>query len=302
MTEDKEVQIVKSQPAGVEEWTTDEVVRQVTKIQEIMEAVMVKDQHYGVIPGTHKPTLLKPGAEKLGLTFRLTPKYLIRAIDYENGHREVTVECELYHINSGAFFGHGTGSCTTMESKYRYRWQVCEKPSDDEAAKKKTEGVGRFRYKGKEGRIWQEKCENPNIADEYNTVRKIAKKRAYVDAMLTATGASDIFTQDVDEINERRESTGSNGDEKPKKDPQDPERRKRITAYLLASCDGDEKKAKEEFEAIIAGLDIPKKTLAKLTSGELMQVWTSLTAQIEEFENAGKDQSNDLFEGEKKGK
>jgi hypothetical protein len=43
------------------------------------------------------------------------------------------------------------------------------------------------------------KVENPDIADTYNTVLKMAKKRAHVDAILTATAASDIFTQDIDE-------------------------------------------------------------------------------------------------------
>ncbi len=43
------------------------------------------------------------------------------------------------------------------------------------------------------------KSQNDNPADEYNTVLKMAKKRAHIDAMLTATAASDIFTQDLDE-------------------------------------------------------------------------------------------------------
>ena len=41
--------------------------------------------------------------------------------------------------------------------------------------------------------------ENPDLADVYNTVLKIAKKRAHVDASLTATAASDIFTQDMED-------------------------------------------------------------------------------------------------------
>jgi hypothetical protein len=45
-----------------------------------------------------------------------------------------------------------------------------------------------------------EKGENEDPADCYNTVLKMAKKRAYVDAMLTATAASDIFTQDIEEM------------------------------------------------------------------------------------------------------
>ena len=40
--------------------------------------------------------------------------------------------------------------------------------------------------------------ENPDIADTLNTVLKMAKKRSFVDATITATGASHLFTQDID--------------------------------------------------------------------------------------------------------
>ena len=39
-----------------------------------------------------------------------------------------------------------------------------------------------------------------NVADVANTVLKMAKKRAMVDGILTVTGASDIFTQDIEEL------------------------------------------------------------------------------------------------------
>ena len=50
---------------------TTEVISRVLRIQEVMKAVMQKDTHYGVIPGTQKPTLYKPGAEKIASVFRL---------------------------------------------------------------------------------------------------------------------------------------------------------------------------------------------------------------------------------------
>ena len=43
------------------------------------------------------------------------------------------------------------------------------------------------------------KGENPDIADCYNTVLKMAYKRALVAATLNATAASDIFIQDLDD-------------------------------------------------------------------------------------------------------
>jgi hypothetical protein len=43
------------------------------------------------------------------------------------------------------------------------------------------------------------KIEHDNPSDYYNTCLKMGKKRALVDAVLTSTAASDIFTQDIEE-------------------------------------------------------------------------------------------------------
>jgi hypothetical protein len=48
----------------------------------------------------------------------------------------------------------------------------------------------------------QGKVEHDNPADYYNTCLKMAKKRAHVDAILTVTAASDIFTQDLEDMGE----------------------------------------------------------------------------------------------------
>ena len=82
--------------------TVQSIVAQVKLIQNVMEAVMqgpTKEHpegvHYGVIPGCKKPTLLKPGAEKLSMTFRLRPiidnDRDIDILEMPNGHREIRV-------------------------------------------------------------------------------------------------------------------------------------------------------------------------------------------------------------------
>ena len=99
----------------------ESVTRQVAIIQNVMKSVMKQDEHYGTIPGTNKPSLLKPGAEKLNLVFRLRPEYQITKTELYNGHREYEVVCTLYHIPTGQSVGQGVGSATTMEGKYRFR-------------------------------------------------------------------------------------------------------------------------------------------------------------------------------------
>jgi hypothetical protein len=199
--------------------SVESVVRQVNLVQEIMKGVMKDGEHYGVIPGTSKPSLYKPGAEKLGFTFRLAPEYEVTTIDWPGGHREYQVKCKLRHIPTGTMVGEGVGTCTTLEGKYRYRggekegtgqpvpkeyWNLKNAGRISEALNLiGGEGFGVGKIDGQ----WQicsmgEKVEHDNPADYYNTCEKMAKKRAHVDAILTATAASDIFTQDVEDMPE----------------------------------------------------------------------------------------------------
>jgi len=191
-----------------------EILAQVRLIQEVMSKVMVENEHFGVIPGCGtKKTLLQPGAQKLTMTFRLAPKYEIQETDIANGHKGYRVVCTLKSITSGTFVGQGVGCCSTMESKYRWRQgaRKCPKCGKESIIKGKAEfGGGWLCWAKKDGcgAKWGdgaaeiesqsvEKVENPDPADCYNTVLKIAKKRAFVDATITATAASDIFTQDI---------------------------------------------------------------------------------------------------------
>ena len=96
--------------------TVHDVKAQVNLIQHVMKEVMQENQHYGVIPGTGtKPSLLKAGAEKLCLTFRLDPQY--ESTEHRDGaHLTVKSKCTLWHIPTGQRFGSGEGSCSTKES------------------------------------------------------------------------------------------------------------------------------------------------------------------------------------------
>ena len=62
----------------------DAIIRYNTVIQ-FTKKVMKSGKDYGVIPGTDKPTLLKPGAEKLCSLFGLTPFVPVRAGDFDKG-------------------------------------------------------------------------------------------------------------------------------------------------------------------------------------------------------------------------
>ena len=199
--------------------TPDSIVARKQTLALVMKKVMQKGTHYGTIPGCgDKPTLLKPGAEAISSTFQLCPRYQINRTDMPAGHREYEITCELYAPN-GNFVGSGVGSCSTMEGKYRFRRAGHKCPEcgkEDTIIKGKQEyGGGWVCFKRKDGcgakfedgdsRIENQdigRVEHDNPADYYNTVLKMGKKRAFVDAVLTVTGASDIFTQDIEDMPE----------------------------------------------------------------------------------------------------
>lgn len=188
---------------------------QVNLIQNVKKEVMEEGVHYGKVPGCgDKPTLLKPGAEKLSLVFRLRPimsdEKDIFIVEMGGAHREVRALCHILDAR-GTEVATGVGSCSTMESKYRYRnsadFEIIGNDIPKDAKERKDEyrkqGFGMKKVDG----VWcwvryksDSKVENPDIADTYNTVLKIAKKRAYVDGILSATGGSDFFTQDVEDL------------------------------------------------------------------------------------------------------
>lgn len=195
----------------VESRTVDEKVNSlltnVEVVKRVMKNVMKAGEHYHKISGSEKYALSKSGAEKLTFIFRIATKFEIIKEDLPNGHREYTVTTSLYSIETGKFLGCGVGSCTTMEKKYRYRSkktltnEPVPKEYWDTRDKKLLKGFDKA--KNDQGKwvlaISEISTENPDIADVYNTCLKMAKKRSLVDGTLTATAASDIFTQDIDE-------------------------------------------------------------------------------------------------------
>ena len=153
---------------NLEPATVAQVMQRIVNFQNVIQKTLKEGHDYGVIPGTgNKPTLLKPGAEKILMLMGVTSEYEIieRVQDYDRGFFAFTVKCVL--SRGGQVITEGVGHTNTRERRYT--------------------GV-------KEGREPQ---------DPYtlaNTVLKMAKKRAQVDATLTIAALSEIFTQDIEDM------------------------------------------------------------------------------------------------------
>jgi len=193
--------------------SVEDVKSQVNTIQKIMNSVMIEGHHYGEIPGmkakgneAKKYVLLKPGAEKIMLAFRIANEMIIEDLSTED-ERRYRVRSRAISIITGKFLGEGLGEGSTSEEKYKWRKAVC-KEEFDSTPENRRRSVWKAGYQAPAFQIAQVRT---NPADIANTVLKMAKKRALVDMVLTVMAASDIFVQDLEDVSLEIPETENNG-------------------------------------------------------------------------------------------
>lgn len=86
---------------------------------------MVEGTDFGTIPSTNKPTLLKPGAEKLLRLFKLRPKFILidSIVDYDRPLFHYHYQCQLERL--WQFVGEGDGVASSREKKYQRKSLIC---------------------------------------------------------------------------------------------------------------------------------------------------------------------------------
>lgn len=182
--EKNELQITDGQIAALDD--------RIKKMKSFVQNQLKKgiDNDYAVIPGTPKPSLLKPGAEKILLLFKLGFRFEIMSeiVDFVEGTVSFMVRCIVFRKDDGGVVGESIGYCTNKEKKY-IRLQA---------------------------------------ADSVNTILKMAQKRSLVGAAIAATGASDYFSQDMEEDGPREKATV----ERFKKPAQEQEASNDLGAYV----------------------------------------------------------------------
>lgn len=134
---------------------------------------------YAVVPGTNSKSLLKPGAEKLMLLFGLRSEVekVSEILDHNGNFAMFTYKASIFHIKSGIKIAECEASCNSKEKKYATRG---EWKRNDKGVSEKTQ------------------VETP-MYDILNTLMKMCQKRAIVGGVILATGASDFFTQDLED-------------------------------------------------------------------------------------------------------
>lgn len=180
-------------------------------VSEMRRDVLVQNVDYGVIPGTTKPTLLKPGAERLCTAFGLCPEFepISQIEDFENGVFYYRYRCSLVHIATGKKIATGIGSCNSKEDKYRWRNEECpschkQRIMKSKFADRNTGEIGWYCGACKSNfppdQFTGKREENTDPFSIINTLDKMAQKRALIAAVLIGTNASEFFTQDVEDL------------------------------------------------------------------------------------------------------
>ncbi|WP_051681332.1 hypothetical protein [Virgibacillus alimentarius] len=153
--------------------SSDASKQRIEELQKFVQEVMVKGIDYGLVHGFSKPTLLKSGAEKLCdvFGFSKTAEVVNRIEQWEPGIFAYEVKTTLIRKDNGVVEAEGLGSCNSKELSFQQQ-------------------------------------------DPYtivNTILKMAKKRALIDAVLSATRSSGLFTQDIEDF--PKQSNNKGGDD-----------------------------------------------------------------------------------------
>ena len=132
----------------------------INQFQQVVQKNLKKDFDFGIVPGTQKPSLLKPGAEKIFMLLGLRSEFQMvdSTRDFESGFFQYQVKCRLY--KGDILITEGLGAANSRERK------------------------------------WVK--QDPYSID--NTILKMARKRSMTDAALTVGSLSDIFTQDLSDM------------------------------------------------------------------------------------------------------
>lgn len=155
-----------------------EAKERINLLQQFVKEMMIKGQDYGIIEGYKKPTLLKPGAEKLCDIFGFSKHVSIinRIENWEKGIFAYEIKVTLVSKQTNFIEAEGIGTCNSKEKYF----------------------IGQDPF------------------SIVNTLMKMAKKRALIDAVLSATRASGIFTQDIEELPKQQKTKGNDKNATPR--------------------------------------------------------------------------------------
>lgn len=220
-------------------------IHKIGQFQKVVQSQLRQNHDFGVIPGTPKPTLLKPGAEKILMLLGLRSAFEIvdATRDFDKGFFQYQVKCSLY--KGDMLITEGLGAANNREKKYLRQ--------------------------------------DPYTVD--NTVLKMAKKRALVDSALLVGSLSDIFGQDLEDMDLAGEKVS--GQKKYSTD-QDGAISKAQAKRMFALAEGNQDLVKK----VLGDFNYDKSSDVKKTDYE------AICKRIEEFKSQPQEEESEESEGQ----
>jgi len=199
--EKREVAVREERDSGVftpDPQVVEQALQRIRQYQAVVKEELIAGIDYGPVSEKNgKAVLFKSGAKKLLSIHGLADRYEIleEIEDWERGIFYYLVKCILQNQKTGKTVTEGLGSCNSKENKYRWRW-VTEKELPPEVNK---DVLPKKVVNGQYGKYNLYKIANDDIYSQVDTIQKMARERALLDAVLSACALSSVFAQDIDE-------------------------------------------------------------------------------------------------------
>jgi hypothetical protein len=204
-----EIEVLRASPGGLAfAYSPEQLKAQMAALMEMRKAVLVQGTDFDTIPGTNKPSLYKPGAEKLvmvaGLAVHEDSHVERNAV---TGEREgLTARYTMLRPMPGARWkcglcGEEVEGIPVGQSEGYAGYDEDRFYKSAALARADAESRERFNAQKYERSVNPAKWDN---VEEYrapwNSVLKMAQKRGFVGTTLNALSASGLFTQDVEDV------------------------------------------------------------------------------------------------------
>jgi len=153
------------------------ITETIQQAEKLVTSVLQPDIDYGLHPGTSSMALKDTGGSTIANAFNCYPEHAILHLREDDEVISYLVQAKLISRVSGKVVAVGVGACSTMESKYAYRW--VEDPAEygiDKSGLKYDKKKRKYRIP------------NPEAEDLGNTILKMASKRAEIDAAQSLPG------------------------------------------------------------------------------------------------------------------
>jgi hypothetical protein len=166
--------------------TPEQATARAQWVRDVTKAALTVDVDYGKIPGTDKPSLFKSGAEMLLLAAGYGFTMDRSDDDDARQHRGVTYKCTVRRRD-----GSVVATCDGYAGFDESRFYV----SAEDAERRERFNADKYRRPVNHARFVEYRA-------PWNTLVKMAEKRALVGAALNACAASGLFIADMDDVSQ----------------------------------------------------------------------------------------------------